>query len=309
MTTTQPDPSRDQNRRGLWTLAIIFGGLFLLFFAFATLVLGAVGPQDPGKNRIGVLNITGAITSADDLIRDLDAFVRDDEIKGILVRIESPGGAVGASQELHEAVKRAAAKKKLVISMGNIAASGGFYIACAAKPVFASPGTITGSIGVINQTFDVHAITDDLGLKLNVMKSGESKDAGNPFREMTDHDRALYQSLVDSIYAQFLQAVADGRGLPLADLKGSPLTDGRVFSGADAYEAKLVDHLGGLQAAVDHLSEALDFKGPPTLIYPSNPRMSWLRDLVAEGAASVRAEVSQAVTPAFELRYVGPFAP
>jgi protease-4 len=290
-------------------LAILFGGLFLLFFVFASMILRAVGPQDPGQNRIGVLNITGPIVSADELVRDLEGFVRDENIKGILVRIESPGGSVGASQELHEAVKRAASKKKLVISMGNIAASGGFYIACAAKPVFANAGTITGSIGVITQTLDVHTITDDLGVKLNVMKSGPSKDAGNPFRAMTEQDRALYQSLVDTIYAQFLQAVAEGRGLPLADLKASPLTDGRVFSGADALDAKLIDHLGGFQAAVDHLAQSLDFKGPPTLIYPSRSRMSWLRDLVSEGAASVRAEVTQAVTPALELRYIGPFSP
>ena len=305
---SQTIKGRDEGRRGMWTLAIIFGGLFLLFFAFASLILRSLAPEPLGKNRIGVIEIHGPILSADQIIQDLEDFVRDEEIKGILVRIDSPGGSVSASQEIYEAVKRAANKKKLVISMGNIAASGGFYIACASKPVFANAGTITGSIGVISQTFDIHKATENLGLAVNTMKSGAAKDIGNPFREMTEPERALYLQLIVGIYDQFVRAVADGRGLDYETFKRSPLVDGRVFSGADAKAAGLVDHLGGMQAAIDFLAEELKFEDRPTLIYPERANLGWLRQLVSEGAHSVRQEIGQAMAPALEFRYAGPFS-
>jgi len=296
-------PQKPQkSSRGIWTIAIVFGGLFLLFLVFAVLLFNSVSQGRLGENQIGVIEIEGPITNADQILADLKHFNEQKEIQGILVRINSPGGAVAASQEIYEAVKNS--EKKVVISLGNIAASGGFYIACAGPKVFANPGTITGSIGVISQTFEVDALMEYLNLKVNTVTSGVYKDSGSPFRDFTEKDRVHYEALVTDIYDQFLTAVAEARSMSKKDL--APYADGRVFTGKMAYEAKLVDELGGMQAAIDWLAEDLDMKGKPTLVYPRRDAEGLLKLLFDEGMSSMGDSIESAATPSFEYRYMGP---
>lgn len=303
-----PPPARSSNR-GLWTILIVFGGLFLIFAVLAVLLFGSMSRTAFGDNQIGVVEITGPISSSKQILENLRYFEEQDQIHGIVVRIDTPGGAVGASQEIFEAIQ--ASDKKMVISLGNVAASGGYYIAVAGPRIFANPGTITGSIGVISQQFEVDALMEYLMVKINTVTSGEYKDAGNPFRDFTDKDRRLYETLVMDIYLQFLETVAAGRGLSVDTVK--PWADGRVFTGRQALEARLVDELGGIHAATRWLMDDLGLDGEPTLVYPP-ARAEGLLDLfVNRGMSAMRTglehNLHSATAPTFEYRFVGPGAP
>lgn len=291
-------------KRGMWTIAIVFGVLFLLFFVFVVLLFGSIAKDGQGENPIGVIDIKGPIVSADKIVKDLEAFVQDEDIRGILIRIDSPGGTVGASQEIHEAVARAHDKKKVVISLGNVAASGGYYIAVAGPRIFANAGTLTGSIGVIMQTYEVDALLDQWDLRVHTYQAGANKDIGNPFRDASETDRRVLEGVLKDIHQQFIQAVATGRKLEAKDVEEN-WADGRVFTGKTAQEGGLVDELGGFQAAIDHLGGELGFEGPPTLIYPKRDAAGLLSTLLTEGVETARTELRARDTPSIELRYTG----
>ena len=209
-----------------------------------------------GGPRIGVIEMKGIIGGGSRLawraprsLKQLRRFAGDAGLKAVVIRIDSPGGAVGTSQEIHDEVKRLAAKKVVVCSMGDLAASGGFYIAVACPKIVATPGTLTGSIGVISQFPNFKGLAQRLDFKMETVKSGPLKDAGNPFRDMTPEDRAYWQALIDRVYQQFLTAVAEGRGLKIEQVR--PIADGRVITGAEAKERSLVDALGNFYDAVE----------------------------------------------------------
>src|SRR5690606_170381 len=216
------------------------------------------------ENQIGVVKIEGPIVSSQQIVEDIRKFDQQKEIKGIIIRIDTPGGAVGASQEIMEAIRNV--DKEVVISMGNVAASGGFYIACAGPRVYANPGTITGSIGVISQQFEVDELMAWLKVEVNTVTSGELKDSGNPFRDFTQKDRQVYEDLIMDVYDQFVETVAEARDMSREEVL--PWADGRVFTGRQAHKAGLVDELGGFESAVDYLAEELGMEGEPTLVYP-----------------------------------------
>ncbi len=292
------------SNRGLWTLLIVFGGLFGIFFVFAALIFVAMSPERFGDNQVGVLEINGPIVTSDQVLRDLRYFEERKEIKGIIVRIDSPGGSAAASQEIYEAIKRS--EKKIVVSMGNTAASGGLYIACAGPKIFANPGTITGSIGVISQVFEVDEVMDYLLLKVNTILTGEYKDTGSPFRDFSDKDRKLYETILLDIYEQFVDAVAEGRQMERADVL--KIADGRILTGRQAKEAGLVDELGGFEVASAWLATALDIDGPPKLVYPKRQADTLMDLLLDKGMSAIKAEVRSAASPTatFEYRYAGP---
>lgn len=258
------------------------------------------------RERVGVVELLGPITTADSVARHIREFARRDDIVGILFRIDSPGGAVAPSQEIYEALRNASEVKPIVASMGNVAASGGFWVSLGADWVLALPGSITGSIGVITQTPDLRGIADLARFRVRTFKSGPLKDAGNPFREMTDADRALFESLIDDIYTQFVTLTAERRGLKLEEVR--KVADGRIMTGRAALKADLVDELGGLMAAakktvllararealeegrtVDTSTTAYADLEDPTLVYPKPPRPS-LTDLLTEGVSRAVAE-------------------
>ncbi len=261
------------DRRSAWVIGIVFGGLFLFLFGFLAVVYlalrGEGGPSVSG-DRVGVVEIGGVISDSKRTLKDLQEFKDNDRVKAIVVRIDSPGGSVGPSQEIYEAIKRINQKKKVVVSMGSIAASGGFYIACAAEKVYANPGTLTGSIGVIMQIPNVTGVLRWAGIEMNTLTAGEKKDSGSMFRAMTDDERKYFQSLLADVHEQFIGAVAEGRKLPPAEVR--PYADGRVLSGKQAREAKLVDELGSIEDAVAAAGKMGGIEGEPKTEYPKREK-------------------------------------
>jgi len=231
-----------------------------------------------GGDKVGVLEIKGLISDSSEINKGIIAFREREDIKAIVLRIDSPGGAVGPSQEVYREVKKVTGEKKVVVaSMGSVAASGGYYIAAAADQIVANPGTITGSIGVIIEFANVQELLDKLGMKGVVIKSGKFKDTGSPLREMNDEEKRLLQGLINDIHQQFVAVVAENRKLNINDV--NDIADGRIFSGAQAQKASLVDKLGNLEDAIELASELAGIEGKPNVVY-SRRRKSSLLDLI-----------------------------
>ncbi len=255
---------------------VVVGGIFL-FFLLAVIAAGwftggsmvvSVG------DKIGILEVEGAITDSRQLVRQIDDFRDQSNIKAVIVRINSPGGGVGPSQEIHSELKQLAARKPVIISMGSVAASGGYYIAVAGKRIFANPGTITGSIGVIMSFPNYRELMGKVGVETEVVKSGRFKDIGSPTKPFSAADRELLQAMVDDVYQQFVEAVSEGRGIPVDRLK--PYVDGRIFSGRQAKEIGLVDELGSLTDAIKYTAKLTGLGDDPDLVYPEREGESFL---------------------------------
>ena len=261
-------------------------------FALGLLVLrgggGRLKDSVPGANfgpgTVAVVDLLGVITSsrasgdaavsARQVVEQIAKYADDDQVRAIVLRIDSPGGVVGGSQEIHAAVGRARERgKHVVASMADVAASGGYYAACAAERVFAGPGTLTGSIGVIMQFPNVQGLMGKIGVGTTTIKSGEFKDLGNSFREMTARDRRVLQDLVDDVYDQFVEAVAAGRGMPEERVRA--LADGRVYSGRQALKVGLVDELGDLDAAIAAAGKLAGIEGKPRVLREKPRRRLW----------------------------------
>jgi len=266
----------------------VFGGLFLCLFAFLGLAWIAIhSGRAPGLargERVGVVEVVGIIADAKTTLKELREFAESDSIRAIVVRVDSPGGSVGPSQEIYEAIKRLRDKKHVLVSMGSIAASGGFYIACAGEKVYANPGTLTGSIGVISEFPNVSALLKWAGVTMQTVTAGKMKDSGSPFREMTADERAYFQSMLEDVHDQFISAVASGRNVPETEVR--KVADGRVFTGRKAKELKLVDELGGLQDAVRDAGKLAGIRGEPRIEYPRKER-PFVRELFGDDAETV----------------------
>ncbi len=248
------------------------GGMFL-----TTILAG----EDLGTGpAVGIVPVTGAIVSGEpisplsedmaysgriiDYLRQAQA---DPAVKAIVLRVNSPGGSVVASNEIYEELKKI--DKPVVVSMGELAASGGYYISCVADKIVVNPGTLTGSIGVIAQVMNVEELIDNIGLEVTTIKSGPHKDEGSPFREMTEEEKEIWQKIIDESYDLFVEIVAEGRGLSEKEVR--KLADGRVYTGQQALELGLADQLGNLQEAIDLAAELGEIKGEPRLIEYRRP--------------------------------------
>jgi protease IV len=254
---------------------ILLGVLILIaivFFGYVALGLS----EGMFGDKIGVIEVSGVITESKDVMEDIVRFKEDDGIKGVIVRINSPGGSVGPSQEIFSEVKKLRTKKKVYVSMGSVCASGGYYIAVAGEKLYAMPATITGSIGVIMEHMIVEDLFKKLGLQSDTLKSGAFKDAGSPFRKMRGDEKSYFQGILDSIHQQFIKTVADERKIPIDTAK--TLSDGRIFIGTQAKDLKLVDQIGTFYDTVDDLKKALNIKGKPVLVYGKRPfsLLKWL---------------------------------
>lgn len=201
------------------------------------------------KEPVAVYKIEGPIFNSLDTLRDLEDLHSDDHIKVIVLRLDSPGGAVGPSQEIYEQILKIKKDKKVIVSMGTLAASGAYYIACASDKIVASSGTITGSIGVIMESIGLQDLAKTVQVETRVIKSGAYKDVGSPFRAMTESERVYLQNLTDNMYEQFVKAVSDNRKIPIE--KMHELAQGRIYSGQQALEVGLVDQLGNIYDAID----------------------------------------------------------
>ena len=259
--TSQPVRRRKPIRLILWSL---LAGLLVVFLATA------LWPDLDlsGEDRIALIRVEGVILDAQQTVGDLKKFGDSPSVKAIVLRIDSPGGGVVPSQEIHDAVMRVRNKqnKAVVASMGTVAASGGYYIAAATDRIIANPGTLTGSIGVIMELANLEGLLKKIGVENVVVKSGRHKDIGSPFRKMSDEDRRILQSVMDDVHTQFIEAVAEGRSLDVSDVQS--LADGRIFTGRQAKDIKLVDELGDLDDAIRLAADLAGIEGEPKVVEP-----------------------------------------
>jgi protease-4 len=259
-------------------------GVLVLFAVTIWLLLAVTDDGLPGGAKVAVVEVEGLIGAAADRGLDTDAVIRtlgeyrdDPAIRAVVLRINSPGGVVAPTQEIFTAVRRLReAKKPVVASLGSVAASGGYYVAVAADRIYASPGTLTGSIGVVMQLANVEGLLKKVGVEYVVVKAGAYKDVGNFARPMTAEERRILQALLDDVYDQFIAAVADGRRLATKDVRG--FAEGRIYSGRQAQGLKMVDDLGGLEDAIEAAARMAGLPPKPKVVYPR--RRFSLRDLL-----------------------------
>ena len=267
--------------RGLAIVVVVAAGLAALVVGLAVLRGEPLGERFSFGNTVAVVEVRGVISDAADTVEALDRLRQHDATVGVVLRVDSPGGAVAPSQEMYDAVWRLRARKPVVASLGNVAASGGYYVASAADVVVADPGTLTGSIGAIVEVHNVASLAEKLGVSETVVKSGRFKDVGQPLRPMTEEERVLLQRMVDDVLGQFVDAVARGRGMEAGRVRA--LADGRVYSGAQAREVGLVDELGGLADATRIVWARAGQTGEPRVTHERARSRPWWLDLL--GAA------------------------
>jgi len=279
---------------------VVLGMIALLLGAILTLVSGSPASSFLSlREKIGIVNIEGAITDSEPVVTQLVQFRKDKGIKAIVLRIDSPGGAVAPSQEIYWEVKKAAASKTVIASMGKVAASGGYYVACAANKIVANPGTLTGSIGVLMEFLQVEELLKKIGVGLEVLKTGEFKDIGSPHRKLSEKDRELISSLLSDIQKQFVEAVARGRNLPIEKVR--EIADGRILSGAQSKEHGLVDELGNFQDALELAKKMTGVEGEVTLVYPKK-KGSRLWDFVLRDASEALYSFLRKI-PGMQIEY------
>ncbi len=263
-----------KRKRVLVGLAVMAALLvfFLSLFFFIGQYIGRPGRFVFG-DKIAIVEIKGVITQSSGIIEEINQYQEDEGVKAIILRIDSSGGGVGPAQEIHREIVKAKAKKKVVTSMGSVAASGGYYVACASDLILANPGTITGSIGVLMEFTNIEELFKKIGIKGVILKSGEHKDIGSPFREMTPEDKKVIQAVIDDVHQQFIQAVAEGRKMDRA--KVMQIADGRILTGEQAKQLGLVDQIGNLQDAIDRTAKLVGIVGKPNIIYPKRRFSIW----------------------------------
>jgi protease-4 len=263
----------------LFFLLVMCGiGAFLVISLTALMVIGFDRSAFRFGEQVGVIEISGVITDPKPSLAKLKEFRKNTNVKAIVLRIDSPGGGVGPSQEIYAEVNKTKQEKKVVASMGSIAASGGYYVASAADHIMANPGTITGSIGVVMEFANLEELFNKIGISAFVLKSGEYKDVGFPFREMTAQEKALLQGFIDNVHTQFVAAVAEAREMPQEEI--AAIADGRIFSGEQARELGLLDSLGNLEDAIAMAAELGGIRGEPSVFFAEEDKFSLLEDLL-----------------------------
>jgi protease-4 len=307
--TAPPSPPPAKRGRGLfWGL---LGGCLVLFvlMTVAGAAIAAVGHTSGEWWKIGpkvaVVPIEGEIFESRETVDELRGYAEDAAVRAIVVRINSPGGAVVPSQEIFAEIRRLRADtgKPIVASLDSVAASGGYYIASACETIVSNPGTITGSIGVILQWFNMEELVKWARLEPQTITAGAMKDAGSPFRDLSPEERAYIQRITDQLHRQFIGAVAEGRKGKLTRSEVERLADGRVFTGEEAMQLKLVDQLGTLQDAIALAGRRGGIAGDPRVIYP-RPERPGLLDVLA-GDASIGTMVKKVIgNPAGETRFL-----
>jgi len=253
------------------------------------------GSSFSSHGKVGIVDVRGIIASSQEVVEQLDTFRKDDNIQAVVVRIDSPGGGVAASQEIYSAIKELKKRKKVVASFGSVAASGGYLIACAADRIVANPGTITGSVSVIMYFTDAEDLLKKIGVRASVIKSGKYKDIGSPTREMRADEKEVLQVLVDDIYDQFIDLVAADRKMPEDDVK--EIADGRVFTGRQAQTLKLVDDLGDKAAAIQLAGKMAGLKGLPETVYARKKDITFWDFILQQSAVSL-ADIVKEKLPA-----------
>ena len=270
----------------------ILAGIFFLFLGGISLLISSLITRSPQtdifsrKEGVGVVELKGLIVSSEQVLKHLTEFRNNPNVKSIVLRIESPGGAVGAAQEIYQEIKRTNEVKPVVASMGSMGASGGYYAALGADIIMANPGTMTGSIGVIVKFPNLEGLFEKIGYQSQVIKSGPLKDIGASNRPLSEDERKLMQDLIDNVYNQFVRDIAAARSMPEETI--FELADGRVYTGEQALEAGLIDSLGNFTDAITIAADlgGLDTK-EPQLIYPKAERKFSLFNLLTNAEQSL----------------------
>lgn len=283
-------------------LAFMSLGVLTLFVIGLLVSSGDARAFIPGGERVALVRIVGPIEDATDITDELDTYLESRAIRAVVLRIDSPGGGVGASREIYEAVLRLRdAGKPVVTSMGPVAASGGYYIACASDSILAGPSTITGSIGVIATFGSFKRALDKLGLDFNIVSTGPFKATGSEFKEMTEEEREYLQSLLDDLFYQFVEAISSSRGIDSKTML--EIADGRAFTGKQAVELGLVDRIGTLDEAIDAAARLAGLAVPPHVLERREGPVIRLRDFLREARLLYRLyhDLPRAA-PRFEYR-------
>jgi len=300
--------SNHQERSSLGIVIVVLSFFFLTFLVFVISLLSLITNNSSDKENIGIIEIKGTIESVDRVLHDIQKFSDDESIKAILIRIDSPGGSVAASHELLESIR--AISKPVAISMGDMAASGGYYVACAGPKIFATPGTLTGSIGVISQVVELKDVLEFLRVKVHTVKTGPLKDSGSPFRAFSDEDQTYFEALGMDIFGQFVDLVSEARQIPRD--KVLEIADGRVVTGKQAHALGLIDELGGMHTALQYLVKEANISGTYNLVYPRQTGSELLNLLFESGGAHVQEAIkagAEALTnrpETFRYLYTGP---
>lgn len=286
---------------------LIFSGVTAFTLIAVTLIF-ALGPGvseydimggAAGGEQVGVVEVRGLIVDSQETVRQLRRFRDDEDIKAIVLRVDSPGGVVGPSQEIYREVEKTRQVKKVIASMGAVAASGGYYVLASADGIIANPGTITGSIGVIMEYTNFKELFSKIGLSAVVIKSGEFKDTGSPARDITPEEEKYLKAFVNELHEQFVAAIAEGRKMELDAVR--KLADGRIYTGADAKSLGLVDRIGNLEDAIEWAGQLAGIKGDVTAVYIPARKMSLLH-LLSE--STLRNLFGRAVYPEWTAGYI-----
>src|SRR5512143_527054 len=278
----------------LLTAAVLGGIFFVVLFLTSSLSSRKTSAalSVMGTDRVAMVKIEGILISSEHVVEELNEYADDSSVKAIVIRIDSPGGGVVVSQEIYNAVKNAKKEgKKIIVSMGCVAASGGDYVAATADKIVANPGTLTGSIGVKMEFANLEKLLEKIGVKGMVVKAGEFKDIGSPYRDMTAQEKKLLQDVIDDVHNQFIKAVAEGRNLPEADVRA--IADGRIFTGQQALALKLVDQMGDLADSIRLAGSLAGIKGKPKVVekkkkipffeYLKEESATWVADVIQNG--------------------------
>jgi len=273
--------------------AAVLGVVFFVMLTLASMMTGGKRNSSlpvVGADRVALVKLEGLMVTSEHVVEELNDYADDASVKAIVIRIDTPGGGVVVSQEIYNAVKNAKKEgKKIVASMGTVAASGGYYVAAAADRIVANPGTLTGSIGVKMEFANIEKLLEKIGVKGMVVKSGEYKDVGSPYREMSLQEKKLLQEVIDDVHSQFIEAVAEGRKMQVAEVRA--IADGRIFTGRQALALNLVDQMGDLAESIRVAGELAGIKGKPKLVekkkkipfldYLKEESASWIADIVS----------------------------
>ena len=289
-----------RNRMLLWLL--LGGGAFVLLAVVALALViafaGVSGGDFAFGDRIQVVDVEGELVDSRPIIEQLKRHEDNKSVRAILLNVDSPGGGVAVAQEIHKEIKRLREEKgKIIVAyMSSVGASGAYYISCPATRIIANPGTIVGSIGVIAEWVNYGDLLEWAKLKNVIFKTGEFKDTGTPTRPLTDREKAYFQGLIDDMYVQFVEAVADGRKLDVERVRS--LADGRVYTGREARAKKLIDEIGNFQDAVNLTASLAGITGKPNLVRATRQRVTLLDVLTGDvsrlnpfGAQSMKSQV------------------
>lgn len=285
----------------MFSMLVMFGiGAIVIISVAALFYLGKRDATFRFGEQVGVIEITGVITDPKETLTQLKEFRNNKDVKAIVLRINSPGGGVGPSQEIYEEVRKTSRVKKIVASMGAIAASGGYYVASAADHIMASPGSITGSIGVIMEFANFQELFKKIGVSAFVLKSGEYKDIGFPLRKMTPQEKALLQAFIDNVHQQFVAAVAQARKISKEKIQA--IADGRILSGEQAKVLGLLDSLGNFEDAIAMAANLGGIKGEPSVVYAKKKKFSFLQYLL--GSSTWTGVLDQITASALRAGYL-----